>query len=150
MCTTNGQCLTCRDLFYLNGTDYNCYQCSNIDLYCYTCQSTAPVCTSCVEGYFLSDNKCVLVGTCSISNCAACYYNINASTCLLCNPGYTLTSSNTTCSPITCPGEQFLIGSICTCGIGAYAWNNKCKSCAKNCLTCNSQLCSLCMAGYYP
>jgi proprotein convertase subtilisin/kexin type 5 len=150
LCATTGQCLACRDLFYLNQTDYNCYQCSNIDLYCYTCQSTAAVCTSCVEGFFLSANKCILVGTCAISNCAACYYSLNASTCLLCNPGYTLGGSNTTCSPISCPGEQFLIGSVCTCGIGAYAWNSKCKSCSKNCLACNSQLCSSCVTGYYP
>jgi len=143
--------MVCRELFYLNSTDYNCHSCSNIDLNCYTCQSTSAICTSCVEGYILVDNKCVLIGTCGIANCIACHINATASTkCLLCGSGYSIANSNLTCNRIACPGEQFLVGSFCTCGLAAYLWNNKCLSCSINCLACNAQICMICRNGYYP
>lgn len=142
-CSSNGKCIECRELFYLNQTDLTCARCSSIDAFCYTCMPTAAVCTSCLDGFALYNGKCVLVtATCSIANCAACYVTANTTTCLACSPGFSLAATNLTCTAITCPSQQILVGSRCTCGVSSYWSNSQCLPCTANCITCNPQACS--------
>lgn len=147
-CLETGQCVACRELFYLNRTDFNCYMCYNIDPYCYTCMSTMPVCTSCVDGFLLFNNKCIQYTTfCTIPHCALC--DFYSTVCLQCSPGYLPGLSNSSCTSVACIVPQFLIGSACSCGFSAYLWNGNCLPCPQNCLSCTGQTCTLCTIGFF-
>ncbi|CAD8084407.1 unnamed protein product [Paramecium sonneborni] len=89
--------------------------------------------SSCKEGYFLRDNKCV---SC-IKGCQTCQ---NELICEICYTGYVLTKDFSCAQCLGC--TDCIINSekvLCiTCATGAYLSNGACIPCGQNCSSCNS------------
>ena len=68
-------CISCEDHYYLTWTD-TCKECDSV---CKTCKGPSENCTSCYEGYYLSNKKCLICDSnckeCSIyaNNCSSCF-----------------------------------------------------------------------------
>ena len=103
--------------------------------------SSAGMCTSCADGYFLSQGAC----TACDSSCATCH---DSSLCLTCNTGYyngtdvnnalcqTCTTGCTACTST---------GATCTACMGGYRLSTgSCVVCPSNCLTCSASTCLTC------
>ena len=77
-------CSSCEDHYYLNWYK-SCDECYSV---CKTCKDSPDECTSCYDGYYLSNKKCLKCN----SNCKACSNSANH--CLSCDKGYYLISGN--------------------------------------------------------
>ncbi|ELP84668.1 protein serine/threonine kinase, putative [Entamoeba invadens IP1] len=167
-CTTQHTkgCTRCKDSFYYNSSTEQCDVC---DTNCLTCYNKADFCTSCEDGYYLSENKCILntilkekCDTLSVNgrgcySCKSGYYRekldcepcsiscstcINGLNCIQCN------TSNYQIDTGECVSRSSLIGcgvdvtSVgCTqCADGYYlVRGNQCAKCFTTCTTCESQ-----------
>lgn len=152
-CNTNGVCLSCLNLYYLlsNGTCLSCgVSSTNGTTNCYDCDQGTGTCQTCNNNYYLdSTSKCVAYGTCNVANCQYCQA-ANASSCISCFSGYTLAANSSTCTQLTCSGNQFLVGDTCTCGSKSYLSSGTCVACSDiNCLSCTSTACLSCLPQYY-
>ena len=81
------QCSLCKDNFYLNKTDYLCYDNTNPEGKFYHCEYTdynGEKCDKCKQGFFLTsgDEKCI-----KVSNCK---YSKNENECNVCNDEFCL------------------------------------------------------------
>ena len=89
----NWICNECKNEFYLNQSDYECY--SNTeegDFYkCARTYTGIDICTECIEGYYLGgkDNKCSKIKGCDISE--------NENKCIQCSENYCLNIKSGTC-----------------------------------------------------
>ncbi|KAL4454048.1 hypothetical protein ABPG73_009847 [Tetrahymena malaccensis] len=153
---SSNSCLSCNDGYYLNASN----QCLPCQAPCGNCIDSAMKCLSCTpaQNYTLdlSNNKCTLV--CD-SSCKTCSLPNNQNSCLSCNNGYYLNSSNQ-CQPCQAPcGSCITQATKCLSCYPAQSYiynslNNSCTSlCDPSCNTCslpnNSNSCLSCYSGYY-
>jgi hypothetical protein len=132
-------CNECNDFYYLDAA-FVCKPCSDIGSNCFDCLQTSATCTVCDSGYILSGGVCKQEIKCTAGNCYVCDPT-DGTKCETCKPGYNV-AINGTCMKEVCPSEQFLEGSVCTCGNAAYYQNKKCKPCKKNCVSCTASGCT--------
>ena len=88
------QCSLCKDNYYLNKTDYLCYDNTGINNDFYKCEFTdynGEKCDKCKIGYYLTsgDGKCITVSQCK--------YSKNENECNVCNEAYCLDVKNNKC-----------------------------------------------------
>ena len=88
------QCSLCKDNYYLNKTDYLCYDNTDKEGKFYKCDFTdynGDKCDKCIKGYYLSsgDEKCI-----TVSNCK---YSKNENECNVCDDTYCLDVKNKIC-----------------------------------------------------
>ena len=88
------KCGSCKNDYYLNKTDYLCYDNTDKNDIYYNCEYTdykGEKCDKCIEGYFLSsgDEKCL-----TVSNCK---YSKNENECEECDDYYCLDVKNQIC-----------------------------------------------------
>ncbi len=147
---------TCQAGFYADPTqNFACIMCSDAMPDCGECMN-ATVCLSCVDGYALVNNTCIVAcpygyyadptnGTClncsdAISDCDFC---TNSTTCLVCGDDYTLMDGTCFLSEgMACaPGSYFdLNASSCL----------NCSAVLQGCTQCtNASFCLVCDVGYY-
>ena len=86
-------CETCKNDFYHNHTDYQCYSNKEKGPF-YKCSKTdfeEEYCTECIDGYYLGikDNKCTLIDGCAFSE--------NENKCIECDTDYCLDKKNGKC-----------------------------------------------------
>ena len=89
-----GQCSLCKDNYYLNKTDYLCYDNTEKEGKFYKCDFTdynGEKCDKCIKGYYLSsgDENCI-----TVSNCK---YSKNENECNVCDDTYCLDVKNNIC-----------------------------------------------------
>jgi hypothetical protein len=126
ICDATAQCLTCLDFFYLNTTDFNCYACNTIPN-CFFCSQSARACLRCRRGFSAVNGACVDQASCTVANCETCAAG-STTLCDTCSEGFGLDGSGA-CQALTCPGNQILIGSTCTCGPKAQLSGGSCINC---------------------
>lgn len=114
-------CLSCfADEVLLNDT---CYKCKSPCLTCISSSIGLGTCTTCPDGYALTNGTCITVDSksvCDIS-CAQCMSKASSWTCLSCLPGFALVSG-------------------------------KCAHCIQSCKVCSSSnvtKCFECLSGFY-
>ena len=164
-----GYCIICSEDDKDSGTCY-CYNnynynyvlnynntCSFCGYHCNHCVSqnnNNPYCTSCYNGYYLSeDNKCI---NCS-NNCESCIIENNNTICTSCSKGFTLSEDNQCldipdfCSTYRYENKKF----ICTsCEYGEFlSTDYKCIKCPESCENCfidnnNQTICTSCKSNY--
>ena len=114
---------------------------------CAYCTSSG-VCASCASGYDItSPNVCG--PACSVSNCIQCFEG-SPSSCLTCQPGYTLSTNGQTCTAVSysCPGCQNFNttcfynwamgqGSCTQCSSGMLLFRGQCFTSTCNIFGCN-------------
>ena len=76
----NGNCIKCKQNFYLNEGDFHCLEIDN----CY--ESTFGICTKCILGYYFNkkENKCLK----QEGVFSRCKQTINGQTCDICNDNF--------------------------------------------------------------
>ena len=130
-------CDICKEGYYLNT---NCILCNQP---CRTC-SSATSCLSCIEGYFLSSDKCY---ECKV-NCKATSEGCQCSTC---NEGDYLSNGqcfNCDSNCKTCSGSAITCTS-CNEGFGLTSINT-CVQCSEPCKECSGEnSCSSCIDNYF-
>lgn len=147
---SNPTCVNCLAGFVLaNGF---CVLCPNACSVCTLNQNTLtgnqPTCTACNIGYFLNVQS-LQCQSCSMMGCGACF---NASVCLSCLQGYSLTSTYTCvvrciypCA--TCTATNPTQCTSCVNGFSQDPTNS--NSCVSNVNTCNGgSNCTVCPFGY--
>ncbi|KAL4466190.1 hypothetical protein ABPG72_011068 [Tetrahymena utriculariae] len=152
----SSSCLSCNNGFYLNSSN----QCQPCQAPCGNCINTATKCLSCtpVQSYNYNSYNYICISVCD-SSCKTCSSPNNSSSCLSCNDGFYLNSSNqcqhcqspcgncinsaTNCLSCT-PAQDYVYDSS----------NNSCRiACDQSCKTCsspnNSSSCLSCNNGFY-
>lgn len=162
-CQTSGnQCITCQpDLIHLNsgecikecdkGKLYLDNSCIPCDPPCSVCKDSLDYCTSCVNGFFLEEDK----GDCVLT-CKEGYYGNELSKCVSCSSPCSGCSSLTNCT--SCIAGYFLLEDKCVKSCPEYTYSTKsisvnkggeCKYCSANCPSCSdSQICIECEPEY--
>ena len=138
----DGSCFICPAGYSCNGiTQIQCSQgqyspqgslnCYNCPAGCFACTSSTN-CTSCQNGYKLSDGKCVF--SCNVLNCSQCVSG-NDSKCKICNEGYILHQDNCY-KEVACNRDVCLAcikkdnAVVCvSCAEGYIEHDGKCKKC---------------------
>ena len=170
-CTSDILCVTCVDLYFLDGTTCTTTcsgnkipingVCTSCLPECAICVGTTSNCTQCNSGYvYTTDlNKCSIncptgyilyaANSTCITVCPAKYYNLSGTctscpaTCLLCN-------SSTYCT--ACVTGNVMFNNMCygSCPPQApYLINNTCQSCnIANCQMCSADRCVICLPSY--
>lgn len=159
-CTTvNGttQCNECAAKFVVNANTKLCDACP---LNCSVC-SSASVCTTCQDGYDLSNGTCSISSYLNISNCK--YPALDSSgnaICTQCSAGYGMMTGDQSkcvlCSASSCDVctlDADYNPSCANCSSGYAAVSGKCQTCSstlQNCASCSSSTsCSTCQSGYF-
>lgn len=129
-------CITCRSGFYPANGGSSCLSC---ELPCTACSTTQPVCTTCGDGYTLTDGKCI------VPNCV----RMNGLQCAECSTGLEPSISGLVCISCDSPCATCVTGTqeCATCIAGYNLDGTACVM--PNCLTMNGQLCGVCVKGYY-
>ena len=90
------RCTICSQGYQLNLNYTKCSICNHYDPYCLRCDANSNInaseCQACVTGYEIKAGRCINSDGCLDPNCNNCASN--ASTCLSCNQGFFLSSSN--------------------------------------------------------
>ena len=102
---------------------------------CYECSANYTVCKACVPGYELKEGSCSKCNTSTTINSEHCYGSCSTSNCTACYPKQTLTQQGTC---ITCSGYFFFNGTGCE------ACPEYCAKCKPN--TTGKLLCTECVA----
>eukprot|EP01022_Parablepharisma_sp_SALTPOND_P020107 TRINITY_DN356_c0_g1_i6.p1 TRINITY_DN356_c0_g1~~TRINITY_DN356_c0_g1_i6.p1 ORF type:complete len:1096 (+),score=69.50 TRINITY_DN356_c0_g1_i6:1905-5192(+) len=111
---------------------------------CKTCTTSAD-CSDCILGYYLSEGKCVALG----SNCLTG----SKDGCSLCKAGYYVDATTKACKDCPANCQQCSSDTVCgTCNTGMY-WDATAQKCTNGIAHCaypaDANTCNACDVGYY-
>ena len=135
-CGSVRTCSACITGFNLDATNETCTSHCPMAGFanCLFCSNTS--CLVCDNGYVINSGQCILPCA-SIQNCIVCSSPI---TCAACSPGYSLSSSSTTCTQLCqvegcliCPNATAPTCTTCKPAYSPFTDQNGNQKCSKNC-----------------